>query len=300
MSQQRPSITVNYSKILLSNLLNKTRDQQKEIMRVWFLENYEDPVMHTPYDSHEGGYIYMLGGPYDAHEELSFFGGYVPDEVIDELGDELSAECPEWAGIKEPNEYEEEYFNIILSDNKFFESFNDSINHVRAIILIEAARATKEHLLGLLYVSVITILETYLSDAFINTVVNDETRLRIFIERNPEFNKRTFKLSEIYVKYEGIKEEIKNYLLSQLWHNLGKVKPMYKSTLDVDFPADLDLIFKAIKIRHDLVHRNGKNKDGEQIIITQEQLEELIEQTVQFVQHIDAQLNKFDHEEDLK
>jgi hypothetical protein len=36
----------------------------------WFQRNFEDPVHQTPFESAEGGYIYLWGGPYDAAEEL--------------------------------------------------------------------------------------------------------------------------------------------------------------------------------------------------------------------------------------
>lgn len=53
-----------------------TGDQQEEDGQVeqlveWFFENYEDPANGVPYESAEGGYQYIAGGPYDPQEELS-------------------------------------------------------------------------------------------------------------------------------------------------------------------------------------------------------------------------------------
>ena len=36
----------------------------------WFREHYENPAERTPYDSAEGGYQYVAGGPYDASDVL--------------------------------------------------------------------------------------------------------------------------------------------------------------------------------------------------------------------------------------
>lgn len=36
----------------------------------WFLENFEDPADALPYDSREGGFQWLWGGPYSAREEL--------------------------------------------------------------------------------------------------------------------------------------------------------------------------------------------------------------------------------------
>lgn len=294
MSQEEPSITIEFSEIPLSDFEDMTEDEQRETMRAWFLENYEDPAHRTPYESKEGGYIYIWGGPYDAHEELSIFYDYVPDKVIEELAHDLSMDCPDWTSAEKPSDYEDSYLDLILSDNEFFKSFIESINHIKEISNAGITGATKDHLLGVLHVSVITAIETYLSDAFINSVINDADNMRTFVENNPEFKSRTIKLSEIFMKHENIEKEVRGYLVSQLWHNLKKVKPMYKSTLGVVFPENIDSIFKAIEIRHDLVHRNGKNIDGESITVTSDNLSELLDDAVSFVSHINDQLESDD------
>ena len=53
-------------------------EEQKNIMRNWFLESFEDPVRRTPYESAEGGYIYILGGPFYPRDELFLILGGVP------------------------------------------------------------------------------------------------------------------------------------------------------------------------------------------------------------------------------
>ncbi len=299
MDIEEESITVDDTEIPISDFQAMSREEQKETMRRWFFENYEDPVERTPFESREGGYVYIWGGPYDAYDELSIFGDYVPDNLIEELAHELSMDCPEWTNAEKPSDYEDGYLDLILSDNEYFESFNDNISHIREILEVNVDGATQIHLLGLLHVSVITAIETYLSDAFINVVLNDEHYFRRFVEYNPEFSKKSFKLSEVFNVHENIKNEVRGYLFSQLWHNIKKIKPMYKTTLDVDFKDDLESIFKAIDKRHDLVHRNGKNKEGEQVMITKHDLEELINEASEFVKYINDQLGEDDEEFDF-
>jgi hypothetical protein len=53
-----------------SELKRAGRDRQKEYMRYWFHRNFEDPAEETPYNTREGGYLYIWGGPYNAHDEL--------------------------------------------------------------------------------------------------------------------------------------------------------------------------------------------------------------------------------------
>src|SRR5215831_15970840 len=80
-------------------LSDADRETQLETMRNWFYGHYTDPVENTPYESAEGGYIYIWGGPYDPEDVLqNEFSGDVPDEVIDELVDELRGITHEWTG----------------------------------------------------------------------------------------------------------------------------------------------------------------------------------------------------------
>jgi hypothetical protein len=271
-NDETPTVTIDGSDIPLDDFCEMSQEEQIKMMRSWFLQNYEDPVERTPYESREGGYIYIWGGPYDAHEELSIFGGYVSDEVIEELAHALSMDCPEWTSAEQPSDYEDGYLELILSDNEYFQSFNQSIENIEEILEANVHGAAQTHLFGLLHVNVITAIETYLSDAFINTVLNDNQHLRQFVESNPEFSKKSFSLSEIFSRHESIKDEVKEYLISQLWHNIAKIKPMYEAALGVTFPSNLGAIFQAINVRHDLVHRNGRNKDDVQIELSKKTL----------------------------
>ena len=84
--------------LTLEKLKDADREIQIAVMRHRFLELYEDPAHRTSYSTKEGGYIYTQGGPYDAHDELgALFGEYVPEDVIEELVENLEQECIEWA-----------------------------------------------------------------------------------------------------------------------------------------------------------------------------------------------------------
>lgn len=145
----------------------------------------------------------------------------------------------------------------------------------------------------LLFVNVITALETYLSDAFINTVVPNPALMRRFIESTPEFQSEKVALSDVFKAIEEIEQKAKSYLADVVWHNLQRVKPMYKDTLDIDFPKDIGAIFRAIIKRHDIVHRNGKTKSGDEISIQQKDVIDLINAVNIFTQHIDVHLSEF-------
>lgn len=82
-----------------SRLKRLGRARQLEYVLYWFKRNYEDPSNETPYESAEGGFQYVWGGPYDAHEELEAeFSGIVSESLIEKAAEEVEAEgIIDWA-----------------------------------------------------------------------------------------------------------------------------------------------------------------------------------------------------------
>lgn len=86
-----------------STLKRLGREKQLEYMVHWFNGLFWDPANDTPHNSREGGYQYIWGGPYDAHEELGDqFGGVVSDEVIEAAVEEVQSDgIYDWAPTSE-------------------------------------------------------------------------------------------------------------------------------------------------------------------------------------------------------
>ena len=58
-----------------------TVEEQKEKIRKWFLNNYEDPANCCPYE--DGEYQYIWGGPYEPREVIEeYFGDYVSEKIM--------------------------------------------------------------------------------------------------------------------------------------------------------------------------------------------------------------------------
>lgn len=73
-------------------------DGAVEAMVAWFNENFEDPAMETPYESAEGGYQYVWGGPYYASEELWDAFPDAGDELIERAAEEIQSDgLYDWA-----------------------------------------------------------------------------------------------------------------------------------------------------------------------------------------------------------
>ena len=265
---------------------------QKNIMRNWFYSNFEDPANHTPYESKEGGYTYIWGGPFDARYELeNMFANYGSAESINELVSELESICTEWSGKISSEAYDEYFYSVIYDNYEYTETLKNNLNNLKELLKIKLSHKLAQYMYKMLYVNIITILETFLSTAFIDTVFKDEKSLKDFVCSNKDFANRKFPLNEIYDRVDSIEKDVKTYLLGIIWHNLAKVKNMYHSFLNYDFPENMNFFYKAITKRHDIVHRNGKTKSGNDILVSREDLTELMNKVHAFAEDIDNYFN---------
>ena len=83
-------------------------ETQLQVMEAWFRARFEDPAESTPYDSGEGGYQYIWGGPYEANDVIQEeFSGIVEFNVMRKLIEKLNSENWEWAPIAGPDDYDE-------------------------------------------------------------------------------------------------------------------------------------------------------------------------------------------------
>lgn len=280
-------------KVSRADLSNKDREVQLDVMRAWFFQNYEDPAERTPYESAEGGYIWIWGGPYDAREELEAeFGDVVSDDVIEALSTKLNDICWQWAPTEKPGDYDEYLADDIVQITEFGQVFSGALLDIEKMLEAQIDSSVEGAFFRLLYVNVITAMETYLSDAFMNSVVPHKELLRRLVETTPEFKTEKISLSEVYQASEGIEQRAKSYLVDVVWHNLGRIKPMYKGVLGVEFNGEMGDLVKAILKRHDIVHRNGKTKSGEEIMLTKDSVTELLSKVQRFIHDIDAKIRE--------
>ena len=238
-----------------SDIAEMEPHHQIEIMREWFFAKYEDPVHSLPWDSEDKEYFWMFGGPYYADDVLQCeFGHSVPQHVIEEFTDELSGLGFEWSPILDADAYEQQLIGFLAENTEYFQKFETELLNNWSLLQLDVPDEVSGTLYRMIHINLITIMEAYLSDAFIGTVFQSEEFLKKFVKHTPEFQKKAIGLSEIYDYMANIDEIAKKYLSEVLWHRLAVVMNMYADTLGVSFPDDMSDIFRAIKQRHIFVH----------------------------------------------
>src|SRR5262245_34602401 len=94
MKKVRPFLNdPDYDAVSRTAFRRMRKAEKRELMVRWFHENFENPAESLPYESAEGGYQWIWGGPYDAREQLfDKFGDFVPESLIEEVAEEVERE----------------------------------------------------------------------------------------------------------------------------------------------------------------------------------------------------------------
>lgn len=141
------------------------------------------------------------------------------------------------------------------------------------------------------YSSIITAMEAYLGDILKREIFSRPAVKQLFVASYEPFRKQKLLLSDLYAKLSVIDAEIKDALDGLSLHKIETAKNIFSSTLLTEFPESLlPFLGAAVKRRHDIVHRNGKDTEGELLPIWHTDVTELARQVGLFIQAIDAQI----------
>lgn len=181
-------------------------------------------------------------------------------------------------------DYEEDYKSKLFDD------------HVRETIdvldKIDHLDDTSQKLLyRTLFANIISSMEAYLSDKLISQVLSTNESKKKFVENYKEYKETKLSLSDIYRKMENMDSLIVKSLKDIIYHNLPLVKNLYKAALGIDI-GDISELMKYVAIRHDIVHRNGKNKKGELCNISKDDVTELATKISDFIRNIEFEFSK--------
>ncbi|MEC4988441.1 MAG: hypothetical protein SAJ37_06795 [Oscillatoria sp. PMC 1068.18] len=205
-------------------------------------------------------------------------------------------------GYQLPHEdyVDEDQLDAILSNTEFYHTFSNEISSLRKLNSLSTGDFNAQRTLKRqIFISAVTCLETYLSDAFINTVLSNQTYLKSFFSSFKDFRDRRLGMNELFSYVDQAEEIAKKAMLEVIYHNLPKVSNMYKSTFDISFP-NFSEIQRDIVTRHDLVHRNGKTKEEKEISVDQSVVDRVICRIESFVNELDRMLKDKEQSEEMR
>lgn len=109
-ADNRRAYYIDEERFTPSQFRRLSRRRKVEAMVQWFHENYEDPAVRMPYESAEGGYQWIWGGPYDAREQIGDQFSDVSDEAaIEEAAAEITSDgLFDWAPKARREDYRQD------------------------------------------------------------------------------------------------------------------------------------------------------------------------------------------------
>jgi len=221
------------------------------------------------------------------------------------LGDEHANEMsPGWNELAKQFEDENkpDFATIIdmysVNGYKPLYLYEQNIRTVSELLDLELSEPNYEKSkLVMLLAKVVGSLEAYLSATFIERTTSIDHYMRRLLESDPVFSKRIFSLKELYSRKENIRSDIKTYLQEMMFHNIAKVKPMYRDVLSIDF-GDSAWLYRAVAQRHDCVHRAGLDLEGNPVKLVHENIRTLIKNSNSLVDLIENKISEFNPEEE--
>jgi hypothetical protein len=285
--------------IRVEELRGEDRETQIRAMRHWFLQHYEDPAERTPYESREGGYIWIWGGPYYAGDVLNDeFQGNVEQSVIDDLAQQLTRETGVWAPTEQEGDYDEAWFDE--SGTEPYVAFKGAMRELGTLIDADI-HDLAPGLYAVLFAHAITVLETYLGDTFRGLIASKPDLMRKFVETTPKFKERKVALADLFNAHENITKTAMEHLRDFVWHRLISAGKMYRDTLGIDWPATPDpkALLRAVNMRHHIVHRTGKDHDGNTVYVDKAVVQALTADIQQLVTQLEQKVVEINRGDDL-
>jgi hypothetical protein len=180
------------------------KSEQRIAMRGWFLARYCDPSTETPYNSDEGGFVWINGGPYDPAEELSErFDGLVEDALIESLVRDLYIETgSDWAPIRhaipDDFDYDERFSLWLASPDEPLQRLKDRLRQGQVVLTLDGDENARALAQRFVYSNAIAVLEAFLWETVTYWVEHDEQVLRSIVMRIPTLRDIPMKLGEIF------------------------------------------------------------------------------------------------------
>lgn len=182
----------------------------------------------------------------------------------------------------------EDFVQVQAGETHFYKLLTVSLDELNTL------NSTSENpvLQRMIFASVITTMEAYLSDTMKSHVLNRDAIKRRFVESHASnsFSKKIPK-NEVFSFLDDLKRTLNDEIDQISFHNIDTVKDLYKRVLLCVFPEEnLSKLRPAIFMRHDIVHRNGKKADGNIISVSHQDVVELIELVKNVTKAIDLQI----------
>lgn len=198
------------------------------------------------------------------------------------IGDPIHEPDDPW----EAEAYQRE--NLPDDPAKIFKYATYDIEHIAAEM---EGRGLGDALNRMLLVQYFSAIEAYLSDRLIRLVLDDPEAMSTLVKGNKEWVADKIGVVELASNPDAFREWVQARLRELMYHNFVKIDLYYRSALgSTVFPdeATKKTLMAFVPVRHDCVHRYGRDHDGRERSIGKSDLERLSGALEGMVAHIET------------
>ncbi|WP_323664545.1 hypothetical protein [Pectobacterium carotovorum] len=172
----------------------------------------------------------------------------------------------------------------LSKEESIFLKFTSQINELKkSMVKDNSSLNLKMH-----YSFAVTLMESCLGDMLKHVILSESVFLINAIKNVKELSVKRVSLLDVYEIEDLVNKSVLSTLSDYIYHNVEKIVPIYRCVLGVELPEDIKNkvgeMAKIVAIRHDIVHRNGFDKVGNEHNLTIESLNVAIKNIIDFVQ----------------
>lgn len=219
--------------------------------------------------------------------------GHCEIKLVQHPSTTVHSNTPYYDQVDEPDDWE-----LYEVPDDPYQIFQSTIGPLTRILADYTHADTQGLLTRMVFSQAITAFEAYFCDRLIKKVITTPKAMEAILKKDGYLSEARFSLADFLSKPDIIKREIEANLRNRLYHRIDEVARLYANALDISITPSRDDLVRLktdIGYRHDCVHRNGVDKEGNRLdVLTKEYVSETIKVVAGFARHTENQVNDYD------
>ena len=164
------------------------------------------------------------------------------------------------AAVFAHEQYEEQRW---LKSNPHTDIYTSSISLLKGI-LDEGKEHSSETFFKMQIAYCVTIMESCLGDMIKSIVLSDNRYRNYAVYKIEHLRNKEINLVYLLEKEDVVGKSVQEYLTGITYHNIPMVEKTYRAILQIEKYKNINTtkINELTTLRHDIVHRNGKTREG--------------------------------------
>jgi hypothetical protein len=225
----------------------------------------------------------------DNYDENIEFEGEGWDEAVEAYHDYWEKQYR----LEEAERAQEEYdYYIYMTLNDVNLKFDSELTELTRLLKQTNVSRGSTTFYKMVYAHAVTLLEVYFEEVSKTLIISNDSFLKNTLNNVKPFNDTKYKLSELSLNKDNIKKFVLEKMSDHLYHDMRKVLGFIEGIIGHKVVVKTENISKITANRHDIVHRNGKNKTGKELLIDKTVVNDVLGEVKLFVKEFRIAISK--------